>query len=196
MRPFYAGNPWAHAVYWAAIAVWLLSEASYFVRSVSRAGSRTQDRLSGPALLGGLLLAIWAGSIAAAAVPQAAIAVGRPYLFWAGVTIAVAGMALRWYSIRQLGQFFTMRIMTRADQVVVDKGPYRLVRHPSYTGALMTVLGVLLCSTNWLSLLCFVVAWPGFAYRIRTEEAALAGTLGQPYRDYMRRTKRLIPHLL
>ncbi|SRR6266568_6980003 len=108
----------------------------------------------------------------------------------------VAGVALRWYGIHALGQFFTLRVTTRVDHVVVDEGPYRLVRHPSYTGALMTVFGVLLCSTNWLALLCFALAWPGFAYRIRTEEAALTSALGEPYRQYMRRTKRLIPYVL
>lgn len=91
MRPLDVANSWALAVYWAVIALWLLSEGSYFVRFVGRPGSRTQDRLA---------------------------------------------------------------------------------------------------------VLCFVLAWPGFAYRIRTEEAALASTLGEPYREYMRRTKRLIPFLL
>jgi len=70
------------------------------------------------------------------------------------------------------------------------------VRHPSYTGALLTLLGILLCSTNWLALACFLFAIPGFAYRISVEEKALANGLGQPYRDYMRRTKRLIPYVL
>src|SRR5262249_50419629 len=82
------------------------------------------------------------------------------------------------------------------DQTVVQKGPYRLVRHPSYTGALLTVLGILLCQTNWLSLACFLLALPGFAYRIRVEERALVTALGEPYRDYMRRTKRLVPSVV
>ncbi|HKC18217.1 MAG TPA: isoprenylcysteine carboxylmethyltransferase family protein, partial [Candidatus Dormibacteraeota bacterium] len=75
-------------------------------------------------------------------------------------------------------------------------GLYRYVRHPSYSGSLLTVLGVLLCSTNWLALACFVLALPGFLYRIRVEEGALLTALGEPYRDYMARTKRLVPFLL
>jgi protein-S-isoprenylcysteine O-methyltransferase Ste14 len=106
------------------------------------------------------------------------------------------GIAVRWYAVLSLGRFFTTRVMTRADQTVVRRGPYRFVRHPSYSGALLTVLGVLLCQTNLLSLACFVLALPGFAYRIRVEERALVSALGEPYRDYMRRTKRLVPFVV
>jgi protein-S-isoprenylcysteine O-methyltransferase Ste14 len=79
---------------------------------------------------------------------------------------------------------------------VVDTGPYRLIRHPSYTGVVMTIFGVLLCSTNWLALICFVIALPGFAYRIGVEERALVDALGEPYREYMGRTKRLVPYVV
>jgi protein-S-isoprenylcysteine O-methyltransferase Ste14 len=87
-------------------------------------------------------------------------------------------------------------VTTSADQTVVDRGPYRFVRHPSYSGSLLTVLGVLLCSTNWATLACFLLALPGFAYRIRIEEQALADALGRPYLEYMRRTKRLLPFVI
>ena len=108
----------------------------------------------------------------------------------------MAGIALRWYAVLTLGRFFTTRVMTAKDQTVVQKGPYRLIRHPSYTGALLTVLGVLLCQTNWISLACFALALPGFGYRISVEERALVTALGQPYLDYMRRTKRLVPFVV
>ena len=87
-------------------------------------------------------------------------------------------------------------VTTRADQPVIQSGPYRWVRHPSYAGALLSVLGIVLCSTNWLSLACLLIVASGYAYRIRVEEQALAADLGPPYRDYMRRTKRLIPRVL
>jgi protein-S-isoprenylcysteine O-methyltransferase Ste14 len=151
-------------LYYALTVVWVAFELSYFVRFVGRPGSRRQDRLSGPALIGGLLLALYAGSAAAHALPRATIIWNRPYVFALGLALGVAGVAFRWYAIKTLGRFFTMRVTTSADQTVVDTGPYRLIRHPSYTGALMTVVGVLLCSTNWLSLGCILVAVPGFAF--------------------------------
>jgi protein-S-isoprenylcysteine O-methyltransferase Ste14 len=196
MRPLFETDQLARALYYALTVVWVAFELSYFVRLVGRPGSRRQDRLSGPALIGGLLLSLYAGSAAAHAVPMATIAWNRPFVFGVGLALGVAGVAFRWYAIKTLGRFFTMRVTTTADQKVVDTGPYRLIRHPSYTGALMTVAGVLLCMTNWLSLACIVVAVPGFAYRMKVEEQALVEALGEPYREYMRRTRRLIPYLV
>jgi protein-S-isoprenylcysteine O-methyltransferase Ste14 len=68
------------------------------------------------------------------------------------------------------------------------------VRHPSYAGALLAFVGLALCMQNWLSLVLLVVPvfW-AFGRRMATEESALASTLGTPYTNYMRRTKRLVP---
>jgi protein-S-isoprenylcysteine O-methyltransferase Ste14 len=72
-------------------------------------------------------------------------------------------------------------------------GPYRWIRHPSYTGSLLTILGILLCCLNWASLVLFMLPVVGYAYRIRVEEEALVEGLGDEYRSYMRHTRRLIP---
>jgi protein-S-isoprenylcysteine O-methyltransferase Ste14 len=122
--------------------------------------------------------------------PAAPIATGT------GVALVLAGIVLRWYSVITLGRFFTTRVMTRADQTVVKTGPYRFVRHPSYTGALVTLLGVLLLPANYLTLPCFLLVVPGLAYRIHVEEKALVAGLGEPYREYMRHTKRLVPFVV
>jgi protein-S-isoprenylcysteine O-methyltransferase Ste14 len=77
---------------------------------------------------------------------------------------------------------------------VVDTGPYRLVRHPSYTGLLMASLGLGIALRTWLSIpACLVPPLIAFSMRLRHEEAVLARELGEPYRAYMRRTKRLVP---
>ena len=186
-------------VYQAVVFLWLGSEALIGVVSIIRSGvphGRGQDRWSRPTLIFFLLLAIYLGLLASRRVPGAAITQGRGLVFALGIALALAGIALRWYAVLSLGRFFTTRVMTRAGQTVVQRGPYRFVRHPSYSGALLTVLGVLLCATNWLSLACFVLAIPGFAYRIQVEEQALQAALGEPYRDYMRRTKRLVPFVV
>lgn len=77
---------------------------------------------------------------------------------------------------------------------MVDTGPHRLVRHPSYTGLLMAALGVGIALGNWLSMAaCLLPALIGFSIRLRSEERTLADQLGEPYRAYMTRTRRLIP---
>jgi protein-S-isoprenylcysteine O-methyltransferase len=111
-----------------------------------------------------------------------------------GVGVFVVGLALRLCSIFYLGRFFTGKVAIATDHRLVDSGPYRFVRHPSYTGALMLFIGLGLVIGNWLSLV--VIIPPVFAaywWRMRIEEAALAEALGDPYRCYMKRTKRLVP---
>jgi protein-S-isoprenylcysteine O-methyltransferase len=76
----------------------------------------------------------------------------------------------------------------------VQEGLYRWVRHPSYLGALIAFLGFALALGNWWSVAVFALVTPAaYLFRIREEDAALAAALGEPYRDYCRRTKRLIP---
>ena len=124
----------------------------------------------------------------------AAVMGGGPALFFLGTAIFAAGLAIRWYSIIHLGRFFTVNVAIATDHRLIDTGPYRFVRHPSYTGALMAFLGLALCLANWVSLPVMVVpVFLVFLRRIHVEEGALLQALGSQYRDYMNRTKRLIP---
>lgn len=120
----------------------------------------------------------------------------QPLLFWIGIALMLAGLGFRWYAIKALGKFFTRDVATRAGQYVVDTGPYRLIRHPSYSGALLMFFGMGLAMTNWASLLAIMAGvLVGYGYRVRVEEQALCTDLGQPYRDYMQHTRRFIPHV-
>jgi len=108
----------------------------------------------------------------------------------------LAGMALRFYAMWVLGRSFTYYVAVHAKQTVVEVGPYRYVRHPSYSGALMILVGLGLTLGNWAGLLVLVVCVGiAYAYRISVEESALAAALGEPYRQYMCRTRRLVPFL-
>jgi protein-S-isoprenylcysteine O-methyltransferase Ste14 len=120
----------------------------------------------------------------------------QPLLFWLGISLMLAGLAFRWYSIRVLGRFFTRDVATRPGQTVVETGPYRLIRHPSYSGSLLMFLGTGLAMTDWASWLVIMLGVAiGYGWRVHVEEQALCTGLGQPYRDYMLRTRRFIPHV-
>jgi protein-S-isoprenylcysteine O-methyltransferase Ste14 len=197
MTPLYLTDGIATGLYGMTIIVWLVSEFVIGVRQITlRAGDLREDRWSGPALLAGVILAMALGAQLAVRVPGLTIGAGRPVIFALGILTALGGIAFRQYAVAALGRFFTTRVMTQPGQTVVESGPYRYMRHPSYSGMLLTVIGVLLCSTNWASLACFVLALPGVAYRIRVEEGLLIRGLGEPYREYMRRTPRLVPFLV
>ena len=104
------------------------------------------------------------------------------------------GLLLRSYSIIYLGRFFTPNVAIAADHRLIDSGPYRFIRHPTYTGFLMILFGLGLSFGNLASLLIAVVPiLVCLLWRIRIEEQALAERFGERYRAYMQRTKRLIP---
>jgi protein-S-isoprenylcysteine O-methyltransferase Ste14 len=125
--------------------------------------------------------------------PAAAIRPGAA-AFTAGLVILVAGLVLRGWSIRTLGDYFTGRVMVSADQPVITAGPYRVLRHPSYTGFLLACAGVGLASANWAGLAAMAILPLTFIlWRIHAEETALMATLGDRYRGYASHHKRLVP---
>jgi protein-S-isoprenylcysteine O-methyltransferase Ste14 len=182
---------WVVLYFWIGTELWLGSR-----RRRLPEGATDFDAGSKWWVIGSVWSSVVIGMWVAFLAPGTAIRSGRIEVFILGLLLMLAGMALRWYSIRVLGISFTCEVSTRPGQEVVESGPYRWVRHPSYTGGLLTLVGVLVCCDNWASLAALVVAMAGYAYRIRIEERALATHLGAPYRDYMRRTKRLIPFVV
>jgi len=89
-----------------------------------------------------------------------------------------------------------VNVAIAADQPLIDGGPYRFLRHPSYTGALMALIGLGLAIGNTVSLAVIVVLTvPVFLHRIRLEERVLAEAFGARWQAYRARTWRLVPGL-
>src|SRR3954471_8214826 len=114
-------------------------------------------------------------------------------LAWLGIAVGVAGLGVRVWSMSVLGQDYTRSLRTREAQTVVERGPYRLVRHPGYIGSILVWAGSRL-AVNWLvaALTAFVLL-PVYAYRIGAEEQMLVDHFGDAYRTYKARTWRLVP---
>jgi protein-S-isoprenylcysteine O-methyltransferase Ste14 len=147
--------------------------------------------LLGLALFGGLALGIYLGYNTDASLPGP-----RSWPPLVGLVVFAGGIWLRTAAVLVLGRFFTYTVQVDSEQPVIDTGPYRLIRHPSYTGLLMASLGVGIALDNWLSIAaCLLPPLVGFTLRLLHEERVLAEQLGEPYRSYMRRTKRLVPWL-
>jgi len=127
----------------------------------------------------------------------AGIAMLPSWVYYPGVAVMILGIALRQWSIAVLGRFFSGAVGVQAGQKVVDKGPYRLVRHPSYTGALLILVGLGLALQSWGAILAIVSLFGvAFGYRMSVEEKVLTSQLGDEYIQYTKRTKRLIPFVL
>jgi protein-S-isoprenylcysteine O-methyltransferase Ste14 len=180
-----------------AVVIWVAPEAARGLRWRGRNGGASEaDRGSLYVTVGMIELGVLAALACAFLLPGAATPWNRETLFWVGITLMLAGVALRAWAVRTLGRYFLPVVAVRADQQVVRRGPYRLIRHPTYSGALLTLLGFGLTLTNWAALVALLgCALAGLAYRVHVEEQALLRTLGQPYREYMAQTTRFVPFL-
>ncbi len=161
-------------------------------RSRSRTGTR-QDQSTLGVLWLVILSSVAAGIFVAAYWPAAALP-DRQIFALAAVVLFGAGLLLRWWAIIVLGRFFTVDVTIEKDHELVARGPFRVLRHPSYAGVLLAFVGLALSLQNWAA--AFAVLLPIFAafvHRMNVEEKALSRALGSAYTDYMRRTKRLVP---
>jgi protein-S-isoprenylcysteine O-methyltransferase Ste14 len=111
-----------------------------------------------------------------------------------GIALITLGLLLRWIAILSLGKLFTVDVAITQGHQLVRAGMYKVLRHPSYTGSLLSFLGLGMVFSNYLSVVViFVPICVAFLYRIRVEERALVATFGDEYLRYRASTKRLIP---
>lgn len=116
------------------------------------------------------------------------------WLNYTGLGLMLAGMVIRFMAINTLGKFFTVDVSIRDDHHLVTNGLYKYIRHPAYTGSLMTFTGFGLSMNNWVSLIIIVVpVLLTFLYRIKVEESTLLNQSELEYREYMKHTWRLVP---
>jgi len=192
MQPLVGNDHLASGLFAAVFGCWILFEMALTGRTGRRRGATRGDRGSNVLIFGSMFAAFFIMGVTASVSP-ARMAGDVWAIFAGGIVLACAGIGLRLWAIRVLGPWFRAVITTAPDQPVVDRGPYSLIRHPSYAGALVTVLGAALCFADWLSLLAVVPVFFAYVYRIRVEEAALEKQLGPAYTSYRERTKRLVP---
>jgi protein-S-isoprenylcysteine O-methyltransferase Ste14 len=171
------------------LAGWAVLELALRVRErLQGRGGTARDRATR------VLIALTiGGSIALAAVIDSRTTTPRIAVA-AGLIVMWLGLALRVWAIAALGRAFRTTVEVDPGQAVVSSGPYRWIRHPSYSGLLLIVAGYGLAAGGWLGLVvCAAAPLPALLRRIHVEEAELAGVLGEPYRAYQARTNRLIP---
>lgn len=192
----FSARPILTVTFWLACAAWILPEVFAWRAKQSSDSSQVRDHGSL-----NLMVILWWSGIAIAVLmssllPQAAMSWRRTSVFLVGICLMLMGVALRWYSAAVLGKYFTFDVTIQGGQTLIEAGPYRYVRHPSYSGALLSLLGFGLALGNWAGLAAALTCL-GFAYsyRIPIEERALTSAFGDVYKQYMNRTWRLVPFL-
>jgi protein-S-isoprenylcysteine O-methyltransferase Ste14 len=181
-------------IFTAVVAIWVVSEISVAIAKRSRGGSTRKDRGSLMLLWIVITIAAFAGGTIASSVPAGRMPRGA---FWIGIALIVLGIIVRAIAIATLWRYFTVDVAIASGHELIERGMYRFIRHPSYTGSLLSFLGLGIAMRNWISFAVVVIAtFLALSYRVRVEEAALIEHFGDRYREYMKRTKRFIPGVL
>ena len=116
-----------------------------------------------------------------------------PYI---GLILIVIGMIIRFIAVWSLGRLFTVDVTIRENHVIKQDGLYKIIRHPSYSGMLLSFIGFGISLNNWISLLIItILVTIALLYRIRIEERLLINQFGSEYTEYMKRTYLLIPFI-
>lgn len=190
---------WPHALVFWAVYIWAFSPEWKVVQGGVEGAKRADSSDSGSlrVLLGGMWVALFLAFplsfVRAWSFPRSV----QLSLFAVGVALILLGSLLRRYCWRTLGQYFTGDVRARPDQPVIRAGPYRLVRHPSYTAGMMMFIGIGLALGSWFSFALLTIATIAtYGYRVVIEERALLDTIGEAYRSYTRETKRFIPYIV
>ncbi len=177
--------------------VWIVSElfGAVLVPRLRRRGATRVKRDRGSGAL--IIFTVFVSIILALSLGYAGVGPLPDWVFYPGIFLMLVGVLVRQWAIAVLGRFFSLTVRVAEDHRVVVKGPYRLVRHPSYTGVLITFIGLALAVQSSGALLMLLAVFSvSYGYRMRVEERVLQSELGQDYAEYMKRTKRLIPFLI
>ncbi|MEV5574904.1 isoprenylcysteine carboxylmethyltransferase family protein [Spirillospora sp. NPDC052269] len=180
----------------AVVILWLAGEVGLRIVEMRKAGT---VRVSEHGTLGLFVVlgvgGAVVGSLIARAVPSLDWHVGTA-VYLAAAAIMLVGLAVRFWAIVTLGKFFRSSVHVQEGHQVVSSGPYRFVRHPSYTGLMLLFIGVALTFGNLISLVVFLVCVSiATLVRIRVEERVLSAELGDAYREFARTRARLVPHV-
>ncbi len=191
-----------------AWAIWILSwllAAGWSRKTVKRAGRRA-ERLHLWITLAGFVMILltrdapWDPSREQWAFPALGyeplkLWITRPAAGWMLLGLAVAGFLFCWWARLHLGQLWSGDVTRKADHHIVDTGPYRLVRHPIYTGLILAAIATALNKGSYVAFAGAALIWIGFWIKARLEERFLRKELGsEAYDGYAARTPMLIPH--
>jgi protein-S-isoprenylcysteine O-methyltransferase Ste14 len=118
------------------------------------------------------------------------------YIQWLGLLILVTGICINLWSVKTLGKFYARTLLIQDNHALINTGPYKLIRHPGYLGAILVGLGLAISSGNIFTLLSIILVEIIFyPYRIYHEEKMLITELGEEYKTYMQKSYRLFPYI-
>ena len=180
-------------IFLTLVAVWVTSEVMLIVLSRTKMNSHDYDKGS----LKWLSIVIY--TCITLAISFGFLGIGRVRTFnsivpWIGLYVIVFGLIVRWAAIMTLRKYFTVNVVIHSDHRIIKTGLYRFVRHPSYSGAIISFFGLGMVFSNWISITVLVVPITyAFIKRSLLEEKVLLSAFGEEYANYRKASWVLFP---
>ena len=115
---------------------------------------------------------------------------------WAAAVLCVIGLAFALWARVTLGRNWSGTVTLKEEHELVERGPYRFVRHPIYTGILTMFFATALAQGHLSGLVGTLLMFASFWIKLRDEEKLMLQQFPERYTDYRRRAKRIIPFVL
>jgi len=177
-----------------AVVIFVMAGASFFAGGNLSSGVR-EDRGNRWVILAFALIGLLDAYLPAYADRKEFWTIDGDTIRWLGVALFAAGGALRIWPVFVLGRRFSGLVAIQPEHTLVTSGIYRVIRHPSYLGLLVNLLGWGLAFRSGVGVLLTALIIPPLVARIRAEEKLLRTQFGDEYGAYCARTSRLIPGL-
>jgi len=180
----------AASAFMILFCLWIFSEIvnSLWSRKNSQTTSKDKDSYRF------IVIASWAAIFITFMLRSKFIGIFSGSLQYAGLVLIFFGIVLRECSIWILGRHFTVRVQVRENAKLITQGPYKYIRHPSYTGGILTFAGIPIAIGTWLgALIVLIIKLIVIQYRIHVEEKALQAAFGSEYEEYKKKTWKLFP---
>ena len=115
---------------------------------------------------------------------------------WTGLVLTAVGVVFAILARLWIGRNWSGTITIKEQHELIQSGPYRIVRHPIYTGLLLAYLGTAIAHGELRGLVGFFLLFLGFGLKLRMEEKFMVQQFGNAYLDYKRRVKALVPFVV
>jgi len=115
--------------------------------------------------------------------------------YWLGLLMLAVGIAFAVWARRYLGRNWSGTVTVKQNHELIRSGPYRLVRHPIYTGLLLAILGTAVAFGEWRGLLAFALLTGSLLLKLRIEERFMSESFPKEYARYRAEVPALIPHI-
>lgn len=121
---------------------------------------------------------------------------GGPVNHWAGAAVVAAGLAFTVWARVHLGRNWSATVTVKKDHELIRSGPYRFVRHPIYSGALLAFAGTSLARGDWRGPLAVLILFAALWRKLQHEERWMAEAFGEDYAEYRSKVCALIPFVI